>query len=78
MLCRPDGAPSTKAPRFEAVANGTTPAGGPPLEVVAFVGDNILDFPTMTQASRQAGDAAFTDFGQRFFLIPNPMYGSWQ
>jgi 5'-nucleotidase (lipoprotein e(P4) family) len=77
MLCRPNGAPSDKAPRFDAVARGTTPMGGPPLEVVAFVGDNILDFPGLTQAAG-ADPASLDGFGTRFFLVPNPMYGSWE
>jgi 5'-nucleotidase (lipoprotein e(P4) family) len=78
MLCRPDGGPSDKNPRFEAVARGTTPAGLPPLDVVAFVGDNILDFPGQTQAIHKQGDEAFSAFGARFFVLPNPMYGSWE
>lgn len=78
MLCRPDAGPSDKNPRFQAVAQGTTPAGLPPLDVVAFVGDNILDFPGMRQAARQQGEAAFAEFGVRFFVVPNPMYGSWE
>jgi 5'-nucleotidase (lipoprotein e(P4) family) len=78
MLCRQDGTPSDKNPRFEAVATGQTPAGTTPLEIVAFIGDNILDFPKLTQALKASGDAAFADFGIRYFLIPNPMYGSWQ
>jgi 5'-nucleotidase (lipoprotein e(P4) family) len=78
MLCRPDGGSSDKNPRFEAVAHGTTTAGLPPLEVVAFLGDNIQDFPGKGQALRKQGDAAFADFGARFFVLPNPMYGSWE
>ena len=78
MLCRPDKAPSDKNPRFEAVAMGKTPAGPSPLDVVAFVGDNILDFPGLSQAARQGGEGAFSEFGVRFFLLPNPMYGSWE
>jgi len=78
LLCKPDAGPSDKNPRFEAVERGTTPAGLPPLEVVAFVGDNILDFPEKTQAIRDRGDEAFADFGARFFVLPNPMYGSWE
>jgi 5'-nucleotidase (lipoprotein e(P4) family) len=78
MLCRPDDGPSDKNPRFKAVADGTTSLGGPPLEIVAFVGDNIQDFPGLRQTVRQKGDAAFADFGVRYFVIPNPMYGSWQ
>lgn len=78
MLCRPDGTPSDKNPRFEAVANGSTTASSTALDIVAFVGDNILDFPKMAQAARRVGAPAFTEFGVRFFLVPNPMYGSWQ
>ena len=78
MLCRPDGAPSDKNPRFGAVASGRAFGAPAPLDVVAFVGDNILDFPGLSQAMRREGDDAFADFGVRFFLVPNPMYGSWQ
>jgi 5'-nucleotidase (lipoprotein e(P4) family) len=78
MLCKPDGGPSDKNPRFEAVAGGTTPAGLPPLEVVAFVGDNIQDFPRLGQAIRNEADSAFAAFGARYFVLPNPMYGSWE
>ena len=78
MLCRPDGSPSDKNPRFTAVAEGRTVAGTTPLDVVAFVGDNILDFPALSQAVRTGPPSAFAEFGARYFLIPNPMYGSWQ
>jgi 5'-nucleotidase (lipoprotein e(P4) family) len=78
MLCKPDKGPSDKNPRFDAVTNGTTPAGLPPLDIVAFLGDNIHDFPGMSQAVRQRGPEAFAEFGVRFFVLPNPMYGSWQ
>jgi 5'-nucleotidase (lipoprotein e(P4) family) len=78
MLCRPDGTPTDKNPRFEAVARGTAREGLPPLDVVAFVGDNILDFPGHSQEIRKEGDEAFAPFGVRFFLLPNPMYGSWE
>jgi len=78
MLCKPDGGPSDKGPRFEAVARGTTPGGLPPLDVVAFVGDNIQDFPGLSQALRKETDEAFAPFGARFFVLPNPMYGSWE
>jgi 5'-nucleotidase (lipoprotein e(P4) family) len=78
MLCRPDGAPSDKNPRFDAVASGATTASSTPLDVLVFVGDNILDFPKMSQAVRGQGAPAFAEFGARFFLVPNPMYGSWQ
>jgi 5'-nucleotidase (lipoprotein e(P4) family) len=78
MLCKPDGGPSDKNPRFEAVAQGATPDGLPPLEVVAFVGDNIQDFPKLSQSLRDQADPAFGAFGARYFVLPNPMYGSWE
>ena len=78
MLCRPDAASSDKTPRFRAVAAGETPASRTPIEIIAFVGDNILDFPSASQAMRTQGDTALTEFGVRWFLVPNPMYGSWQ
>ena len=78
MLCRPDGETSDKNPRFAAVAAGTSTAGGPPLEIVAFLGDNILDFPGLTQASVKQSAATLEPFGVEYFLVPNPMYGSWQ
>jgi 5'-nucleotidase (lipoprotein e(P4) family) len=78
MLCRPDGASSDKNPRFDAVAAGQTAAGRQPLDVVAFVGDNIHDFPGGSQALRAQPDTAFSAFGVRYFILPNPMYGSWE
>jgi 5'-nucleotidase (lipoprotein e(P4) family) len=48
------------------------------MEVVAFVGDNILDFPALSQDVRTQPDTAFAEFGEKFFLIPNPMYGSFE
>jgi acid phosphatase len=76
MLCRPDGGASDKNPRFQAVSRGT--AELPPLEVVAYVGDNILDFPGLDQEVRSGSDEGFAGFGTRFFLLPNPLYGSWE
>ncbi len=76
MLCK--GEVSDKNPRFQAVADGTAAAGFGPLEIVAYLGDNILDFPQLSQAVKERSDAAFAPFGQRFFLFPNPLYGSWE
>ena len=78
LLCRPDGGPSDKNPRFDAVAAGQTPASATPVEVLAFLGDNILDFPRLSQPAALAAEAALAPFGARYFILPNPMYGSWQ
>lgn len=68
---------SDKLPRFEMVRAGTAPGGGGPLTIVAWVGDNIQDFPGLTQRAR--GDAALMEpFGSRWFILPNPLYGSWE
>ena len=78
MLCRADGGPGEKEPRYEAVAAGTAKEGLPPLEIVLWVGDNIQDFPEQRQEMRKAGEGAFGQFGHAFVIIPNPMYGSWE
>lgn len=78
ILCRVDGTPSDKNPRFRAVAEGRSPLGTTPLTIVAYVGDNIFDFPGLSQSVRTQGDAAYAQFGVQYFLLPNPMYGSWQ
>ena len=78
MLCQPAGSSGDKNPRFAAVADGTTPAGLPPLAIVAFLGDNILDFPHLSQAMAGQQDSSFAGFGREFFVLPNPMYGSWR
>lgn len=74
VLCRTPGQ-SDKNPRFRAVAEGTTAAGLPPLRVIAWIGDNIRDFPGLDQDAR--GDA-LAPFGTHYFMLPNPMYGSWE
>jgi 5'-nucleotidase (lipoprotein e(P4) family) len=65
-----------KDSRWRDVAEGR--AGLPPTEILLWVGDNILDFPGVDQSLRQAPVAALAPFGERFVVIPNPMYGSWR
>jgi 5'-nucleotidase (lipoprotein e(P4) family) len=76
ILCKTDT--SDKNPRFMAVANGTAKPGLPALDVILYVGDNILDFPMLSQDLRKQPTSAFAKFGQDFILIPNSMYGSWE
>ncbi len=76
ILCRVDE--GDKNPRFAAVAGGAAFGDGRAREVVAFVGDNIQDFPALRQSLRDEPESAFDSFGKRFFVMPNPMYGSWQ
>lgn len=76
VLCQPRGE-GDKNPRFQRIQNGSAATGVPPLTVVAWFGDNILDFPGMSQAARN-DPRSLAEFGKRFFILPNPMYGSWQ
>lgn len=76
VLCRVNRV-SDKNPRFRAVAAGEVP-GLAPAEVLVWVGDNIQDFPSLTQEVRGQGPAAFALFGDRYFILPNPMYGSFE
>lgn len=76
MLCQPAGE-SDKNPRFDKIAQGKAGPGVPPLTVVAWVGDNIMDFPHLAQSARN-DPRALADFGKRYFILPNPIYGSWQ
>jgi len=76
VLCQPPGE-GDKNPRFQRVADGTAADGVPPLEVLAWIGDNIQDFPLMRQTMRD-DPASFEPFGRRFFVLPNPLYGSWE
>jgi len=75
VLCQPPRE-GDKNPRFQRVQRGTAAPGVPPLTVLEWVGDNILDFPGMSQAARN-DPRALADLGARYFILPNPMYGSW-
>jgi 5'-nucleotidase (lipoprotein e(P4) family) len=77
VLCAPPGQ-SDKNIRFRAVQSGSASSATGPLQVLMYVGDNIQDFPNLTQDLRLAGDSAFSEFGRSYFLLPNPMYGSWE
>jgi len=75
LLCETDT--GEKEPRFRMVQEGTAVDSLPSLQVVAWIGDNIRDFPGLTQAIRTGPVEAYEWFGVRYFALPNPMYGSW-
>jgi 5'-nucleotidase (lipoprotein e(P4) family) len=75
VLCRVQGQ-SDKNPRFAAVQSGTG-TGQPPLKVLMWVGDNIQDFPRLTQDARSQ-PSSLDEFGRAYVILPNPMYGSWE
>ena len=76
VLCKTDT--DNKNPRFDAVQTGSAASGFPAIAVLEWVGDNIQDFPHLSQSIRNEPDSAFSKFGQVFFALPNAMYGSWQ
>jgi len=76
VLCQTPGV-SDKNPRFRLIESGSARPGIPPLKVLAWVGDNIQDFPMLTQGARN-DPARLAEFGVRYFALPNPMYGSWE
>ncbi|AJC49142.1 5'-nucleotidase, lipoprotein e(P4) family [Allofrancisella guangzhouensis] len=74
-----------KNQRFKAVESGKyaeniiKTKALPAHKVIAYFGDNIQDFPTLAQKSMQeASQEAYENFGSKYFIMPNPMYGSWQ
>ena len=75
VLCRGDT--SDKNPRFEQVRRGLE-TGLPPLDVVMYVGDNIRDFPDGSQEMRRGSASELAEVGRTWFVLPNPMYGSWE
>ena len=76
VLCK--AGTNDKNPRFDAVERGSAEPGFPAVDVLEWVGDNIEDFPHLSQAIRNQPDSAFSAFGSTFFALPNAMYGSWQ
>lgn len=80
--------PSDKNPRFNAVNSGDYDNTQmiwsnklPPHKVIAYFGDNIQDFPVFKQANMtplDKNDAVYNIFGNGYFILPNPIYGSWE
>jgi 5'-nucleotidase (lipoprotein e(P4) family) len=58
-----------------AAGNGACAWPGAPVRVVAFLGDQITDFPAKGESFPDAGSDAL--FGRTNFLLPNAMYGKW-
>jgi 5'-nucleotidase (lipoprotein e(P4) family) len=68
-----DGATSSsKAERRQMVQKGDAACGwaGTPVTVLAFVGDQITDFPGKDEGLEPA-------WGKGWYMLPNPMYGGW-
>jgi 5'-nucleotidase (lipoprotein e(P4) family) len=66
-----------KSQRRHEVVTGTGECAwrGTPMRIVAFMGDQMGDFPAASENIPRTGtDEAF---GTTCFLLPNPMYGDW-
>jgi 5'-nucleotidase (lipoprotein e(P4) family) len=76
-LCLQDRPERTKRIRRAEVVSGTGACAWPgtPVRAVAFLGDQMGDFPDASEHIPDTGtDAAF---GRTCFLLPNSMYGQW-
>ncbi len=75
VMTREQGTTASKESRRQAVASRYT--------IVLLVGDNLNDFNDdfagKSIADRKAQvDRERTEFGSRFIVVPNPMYGDWE
>ena len=74
LLVRTDG--STKEPRRQSVAAR--------YRIVLLMGDNLNDFAEVFEKSKtidsrlSAAEQNKDQFGSRFIVLPNPMYGAWE
>ena len=76
-LCLRNDPQHTKRARRAEVASGKGACAwsGIPMRVLAFIGDQMTDFPESDEGLPDTGtDAAF---GRTCFLLPNSMYGAW-
>lgn len=76
VLVRTDPATSAKEPRRRSVSSK--------YRIVLLMGDNLNDFAELFEKSRTVGDRIAAveqnknQFGTRFIVLPNPMYGDWE
>lgn len=76
VFIREEGMSSSKEDRRQAVAEN--------YEIALLLGDNLEDFgdsfsPTLGVAGRSAAvDTAKANWGTKFIILPNPMYGDWE
>ena len=75
-LCLADSARPKRARRTEVISgSGACSWAGTPMKPVAFIGDQMGDFPEANEGVPGAG--ADDSFGAMSFILPNPMYGDW-
>lgn len=49
-----------------------------PHSFVLWIGDNVKDLPLVTQEGARRVGTPNLGFGKDYFLLPNPLYGSWR
>jgi acid phosphatase len=79
LLKEPEKSGSSKQARIKQV--------GEKYSVIAYLGDNLGDFPAVPEspqdrtqqlaARRQYVESSADLWGARYFMLPNPVYGSW-
>lgn len=75
LFCPSYGETNKKSRRRELQSNSGTCSSPKIKTVVAFIGDQMGDFP---EAGEHFFDGPVDDqFGKTNFLLPNPMYGKW-
>ncbi len=77
LLClKPAGAGPSKAGRRAELRDGRGACSWPgrPVTVLAYLGDQVGDFPGRGE---ERGVNWSEAFGVRYFLLPDPMYGDW-
>lgn len=75
-----------KNPRFTAVTAGDyenviSSRKLPAIKIMAYLGSNIEDFPDFKQSTAKnlsPDSPELEEFGDRYFLLPNPLSGVWQ
>ena len=76
LLVRTDANSSSKEPRRLSVSQK--------YRIVLLMGDNLNDFAELFEKSKSvesriaAVEQNKTQFGTRFIVLPNPMYGDWE
>jgi 5'-nucleotidase (lipoprotein e(P4) family) len=75
VVVRPDNSPSSKEARRQKIAQRH--------RIVLLIGDNLNDFAEVFEKKSSAERIAAVEqakdqFGERFIMIPNAMYGDWE
>jgi 5'-nucleotidase (lipoprotein e(P4) family) len=76
LLVQTDLKNSSKEPRRQSV--------GAKYRIVLLMGDDLNDFSDVFENSKTVDDRAAAadrhqeEFGRRFIMLPNPMYGNWE